>query len=98
MQLFGVTNPRSFTPTQSFHITSYDVDGVSEIDIGFNKNVAMEISGTITEFSLLRQSEINGEKNDYTFTIKNDIPLQVGDVLKFVFPVQVVPYADGSTT
>lgn len=52
MSFEGIKNPRTFEPTDSFTITSYDTDGVSVIDQGFNKNVIMTQPGKITEFSI----------------------------------------------
>jgi hypothetical protein len=67
-------------------ITSFDTDGVSLIDSGFKKNVKMTNAGMITEFEFTRQSEMNGAKNEFTFSIKTDIPITVDDVLQFTFP------------
>jgi hypothetical protein len=92
----GIKNPRTFKPSDSFKIKTYDTDGVSIIDEGFNKNVVMNIAGVITEFILERQSTVNGFVNDYTFTVKTDIPLISGDVLKFTFPDEITTNDAGS--
>ena len=56
----------------------------------------MNIAGVITEFILERQSTVNGFVNDYTFTVKTDIPLISGDVLKFTFPDEITSNDAGS--
>jgi hypothetical protein len=38
----GITNPRSIQPTQVIHIVTYDADGISEIDAGYDVGVTMD--------------------------------------------------------
>jgi hypothetical protein len=92
----GIQNPRTFQPTDSIYITSYDTDGVAKIDEGFKKNVQMTNAGTITQFDVSRESEMNGIVNTYTFTVRNDVPLLPNDVLKFFVPPQVTFSEGGS--
>ena len=65
--LGGIKNPRSFIPSQSFIITSYDTDGASLIDVGYNQNVATSIAGNITTFTMNSTSPVNGVINTYNF-------------------------------
>ena len=37
----GITNPRSVQPTDVIHIVSFDADGISEIDAGFDVSLTM---------------------------------------------------------
>lgn len=97
IQIGGVKNQRSFNPSGSFTITSYDTDGVSLIDVGFKKNVATSIAGNIDSFSVVRTNVTNGAINKYTFTLTTTIPIFDGDVLKFRFPPNIVVNARGST-
>lgn len=85
-------------PSGSFQITTFDTDGVSKIDIGYNKNVATTIAGDITWAPIGRDSTVNGDINVFIFEMTTSIPMQVGDVLKFSFPPQVVVNANGETT
>ena len=39
IEIGGLKNPRSFEPTNLFKITTYDSDGVSLIDSGYDKNM-----------------------------------------------------------
>lgn len=94
----GIKNARSMEPSGSFQITTYDTDGVSKIDIGYNKNVATTKAGEITMLPIGRESTVNGEINTYTFEMTTSIPMVAGDVLKFSFPPQVVVNAGGATT
>ena len=96
--LGGIKNNRSMQPSGSFQITTYDTDGVSLIDVGYNKNVATTIAGDITWAPIGRDSTVNGATNVFTFEMTTSIPMQAGDVLKFSFPPQVVVNANGETT
>ena len=82
----GFKNARSFKPSGSFQITTYDTDGVALIDVGYNQNVATTIASDITAFSLTRTNTTNGAVNTYTFTLETNAPILVGDVLTFTFP------------
>lgn len=89
MRLGGIKNARSFKPSGSFGITTYDMDGVSKIDIGYNQNVATSIASDITKFTVARQNTTNGALNTYSFSLSTDAPLMTGDVLTFTFPPQI---------
>lgn len=52
----GVKNSRSFQPSGSFGISTYDEDKYM-IDIGYNKNVATSVAGSITFEPILRDSD-----------------------------------------
>ena len=39
--LTGITNPRTEKPTDFFRIITYDANGLSEIDAGFDKSTKM---------------------------------------------------------
>lgn len=67
MQLGGVKNPRSHQPTSLFFVTTYDTDGVSLIDTGYQENLVMTKSGKITAFNVERESFLNGYINNYKF-------------------------------
>lgn len=94
VQMGGLTNPRSFKPTDLFVVTTLDTDGVSEIDDGFNKPATMSIIGEITTVDITPSNFINGEINTYTFTISSPIPIEMGDRLKFKFPKELTPPSD----
>jgi len=97
VEIGGVKNQRSFNPSGSFTITTFDTDGVSLIDIGFKKNVATSIAGNIDSFTVERTNTTNGAINRYRFTLTTTIPMVSGDVLKFSFPESIVVNAGGST-
>ena len=63
----GIKNSRSFKPSGTFGIITYDTDGVSKIDIGYNQNVATSIASDITDFIVSRDNTTNGAINTYTF-------------------------------
>ena len=85
----GFKNARSFKPSGSFQITTFDTDGVALIDVGYNQNVATTIASDITAFSLTRTNTTNGAVNTYTFTLETNAPILVGDVLTFTFPEEI---------
>lgn len=93
--LGGIKNPRSFMPSQTFIITSYDTDGASLIDIGYNQNVATSIAGNITTFTVTSSSQVNGVVNTYNFGLTTTIPMTAGDVLKFSYPADIAVNARG---
>ena len=97
VEIGGVKNQRSFNPSGSFTITTFDTDGVSLIDIGFKKNVATSIAGNIDSFTVERTNTTNGAINRYRFTLTTTIPMVSGDVLKFSFPESIIVNAGGST-
>jgi hypothetical protein len=90
VSLGGIKNARSYIPSGSFEITTFDTDGVSLIDNGYNKNIATSIAGTITLKPIVRESTTNGDVNTYTFELTTTVPMENNDVLKFSFPDQVV--------
>lgn len=96
--LGGIKNARSFAPSGTFKITTFDTDEVSVIDIGFNKNVATSTAGDITFEPIGRESDVNGAVNTYTFELTTTIPMLPTDVLKFTVPDQIVMNADGQIT
>jgi hypothetical protein len=61
----GVKNPRSFKPTGNITLRTFDVDGVTTIDIGYNKSAQMTIPGLINGFSIRPTSVVNGALNTY---------------------------------
>lgn len=98
ISLGGVKNARSFIPSGSFQITTFDTDRVSLIDIGYNKNIATSTAGTITLEPIGRDSTTNGDVNTYSFSLTTTVPMENNDVLKFSFPSEVVVNAGGETT
>lgn len=80
--LGGVKNARSFKPTGTFEIATYDSDGFY-IDEGYNRNVANTIAGVIELAEIKRDSTENGKINTYTFSLTTSVPWENGDVLKF---------------
>jgi hypothetical protein len=48
LSVSGVYNMRSFKPSSEFKITTFDVDGRSKIDIGYNLKSELSISGSIS--------------------------------------------------
>ena len=51
-ELVGLDNPRSLNPTAGFHLTTYDVDGTSPIDTGYDVNTVMNEISAITSFTV----------------------------------------------
>ena len=49
-QITGITNPRDTRPTSIFIITTFDQDGVSEIDSGFDMTTVMTELAKVTQF------------------------------------------------
>lgn len=70
-------------------IKTFDADGISEIDAGFDKSIEMKELAKIDSFSVRSSSEINGEINTYTFTLTTRYKFFDGDVLKFTVPPEV---------
>jgi len=97
-KLGGIKNARSYAPSGTFAITTFDTDSVSVIDIGFNKNVATSTAGDITFEPIGRESDVNGDINTYTFELTTAIPMLPTDVLKFTVPDQIVMNAGGLIT
>jgi hypothetical protein len=95
--LGGVKNARSFKPTGTFAIATYDTTG-AYIDEGYNRNVATTIAGTIKLEEVERDSTINGEVNTYKFSLTTSVPWENGDVLKFSFPPEITLNADNAPT
>lgn len=87
--IYGVNNPRSTQPTGVFIISTFDKDGISEIDSGFRIQTQMTTAAPIDSFSVQPGSVVNGEVSDYTFTISTRVTIIDGDVLTFVFPEQI---------
>lgn len=85
----GIKNPRSLQPSDSFLIETFDTDGVSKIDIGFYQSVQMAQAGTITDFIVTRESEVNGVVNTYTIVVESSVPFAPYDSLKFTLPQEV---------
>jgi hypothetical protein len=85
----GVKNPRSFMPTPSFRVTTYDTDGLSTIDTGFNVNTAMTVAGAITKFQVGNLNQTNGAITTYTFHLDSIVPMMSGDLLFFTFPQEI---------
>lgn len=96
-EIGGVKNSRTFEPSGSFKITSYDQDGFM-IDTGYNKNVQTSIAGKITFEPIGRQNTTNGAINTYVFELTTTVPMLNSDVLKFSFPAGIELNADGQTT
>jgi len=82
----GITNPRSLQPTEVIHMVTFDADGISEIDSGFDIATTMVDLAKITGFSVRPQSTINGVLNTYTFSLSTIVPFEDGDTLKFTMP------------
>ena len=70
-------------------MTTYDVDGTSLIDSGYNVSTVMKEVSAITSFTVEPSNTINGKLNTYTFTITTPAKILDGDVLKFTVPDQV---------
>lgn len=95
--LGGVKNARSFKPTGTFSIATYDSEG-NYIDEGYNRNVATTEAGVIELEEIQRESTVNGEVNTYTFSLTTSVPWVNGDVLKFTFPPEISLNADNKQT
>ena len=50
--LTGITNPRSIQPTDVVHIVSFDADGISEIDAGFDISITMVDLASFKSFTV----------------------------------------------
>ena len=61
--LTGITNPRTDESTDFFRIITYDANGISEIDAGFDKSTKMEKLATIDSITVTPSSVINGDTN-----------------------------------
>ena len=77
--LSGVTNPRTTEATGPFHLKTYDIDGISEIDSGYDLTVAMTKLTDLEIFSVRPSNYTNGAENTYTFSIQTVVPLKDGD-------------------
>lgn len=87
--VIGVNNPRSTKPTNVFIISTFDSDGISEIDSGFRITTVITEMASIADFSVQPSSVVNGELNTYTFTISTRVPFIAGDILTFVVPDEI---------
>lgn len=83
IKIGGLTNPRSFEPTDYFVVTTYDSDGASPVDKGYNRYAVMTIKGEITSVNIVPSTKVNGKLSTYTFTMVQPIPVMTGDRLKF---------------
>ena len=61
--LTGMTNPRTDESTDFFRIITYDANGISEIDAGFDKSTKMVKLATIDSITVTPSSVINGDTN-----------------------------------
>ena len=86
----GLDNPRNDKPTGPFVFVTFDSDGISEIDSGFNINTQMLDLAPITNFSVKPSNETNGGISDVTISITTQVKLEDGDVLSFTVPSQVI--------
>lgn len=85
----GITNPRNLEPTGPFHIVTYDTNGTSEIDGGFDIDTKMRDLAEIENISITPSSDVNGALNRYTFVLKTRVTIIDGDVLQITFPSQI---------
>jgi hypothetical protein len=69
LKIGGITNPRSFKPSDPIIVTTLDTDTVSVIDTGYNIPVVNTIPGQITSGSIEPTSVTNGEVNTFTFAV-----------------------------
>ena len=76
-------------PTSSFMVTTYDTDGLSTIDTGFNVNTAMTIAGSITTFQVTNLNQTNGATTTYMFKLESEVVMMPGDQLFFTFPKEI---------
>lgn len=66
-------------PTASFLITTFDTDGLSTIDSGFNVNTAMTVAGAITSFKVESLNKTNGATTTYLFQLESVVAMMPGD-------------------
>lgn len=71
-------------------MTTFDADGISEIDSGFDIGTTMVDLAKITGFSVRPSSTINGVMNTYTFTLSTVVNFEQGDVLRYTMPPKVI--------
>lgn len=69
LKIGGITNPRSFKPSDPIIVTTLDTDTVSVIDTGYSIPVVNTIPGPITSGSIEPTSVTNGEVNTFTFAV-----------------------------
>lgn len=92
----GFVNPRSFAPTGPFIINTYDIDGISLIDTGYNQTAAMSIPANLQSFSARPSSLVNGQLNTYTFSLQSNLTIANGDKVTFVLPTELTPPQNSS--
>ncbi len=62
------------------------MDGISEIDAGFEIETKMEKAWPIADWSVIPGSGTNGIATTYTFSITTPIQITNGDYLIYTFP------------
>jgi hypothetical protein len=92
----GFVNPRSFAPTGPFTINTFDIDGVSLIDSGYNQTAAMSVPADLQSFSARPSSLVNGQLNTYTFSLQSNLTMANGDMVTFVLPLELTPPTNSS--
>jgi hypothetical protein len=92
--IVGLDNPRNNKPTAEFKIWTFDSNGISEIDSGFNIGTQMTTFWKIDNFEVQPTIEINGASSRYNFTISTKTEFVAGDVVHFTFPRQVTLPSD----
>ena len=75
-----MTNPRNTEPTGPFRIVTYDEDGVSEIDGGFDIDTKMTELAVVDNVDVKPGSNLNGAITTYTFTVTTKVTIVQGDV------------------
>ena len=88
--LIGITNPRNVEPTGPFRIITYDIDGISRIDFGFDIDTKMSDLSVIDGFTVTSGSNVNGATSIYTFSFSSSVTIINGDVIQFTFPDEIV--------
>ena len=86
INITGVQNPRSAAPSGEIVVVTFDIDGISEIDRGFNIVVQMKELWAVDNFSVQPTSIYNGAINSYKFTLSSRVRLRDGDIVQFDFP------------
>ena len=103
IEIHGLINPRSDAQTGPFIFVTFDSDGISEIDSGFDISTKIDVLAPIQNMVFLPTDTITGVANttnggisSYEVAITTKVSLIDGDILSFTVPPQLVVPSDAT--
>jgi hypothetical protein len=89
LAILGLRNPRSYNLTTSFKISLNDSKGALLESASQNMSVQMYMQANIPEYNVTSTSKVVNSTTNLTFSIRNQIPLMMGDFMQIDIPEDV---------